>query len=162
MKDNVVERHFRIELWNALRKEASIGDDACYRVINRAWDSLSSRLSPQPTGDVAERAEHLCARLRELECDILDDEVGRQYCGHVAPALAQLEAALSAESTEPTREMIVQSEARRLCNDVLGVFLTFEDGLREVIGNTNFTVIHDEAKRVEAALEAARTKGGEE
>lgn len=37
----------------------------------------------------------LCARLRELENDLADDEVARQFHGHIIPALARLEAAIA-------------------------------------------------------------------
>jgi hypothetical protein len=40
-------------------------------------------------------AEFLCARLRELESLILDDEVGREYYGHCSPARARLESVLA-------------------------------------------------------------------
>jgi hypothetical protein len=41
-------------------------------------------------------AEFLCARIRELEGEMRDDdELSRQYFGHVLPALARMESALA-------------------------------------------------------------------
>ena len=41
--------------------------------------------------ELYQEVEFLCARLRELETMILDDEVGNEYYGHVAPSRARLE-----------------------------------------------------------------------
>ena len=43
----------------------------------------------------------LCERLREMERDLLDDEVGRQFNGHVLPALARLESSLAMLAADP-------------------------------------------------------------
>ena len=42
--------------------------------------------------ELLDEAEFLCARLRELECSIFDDEVGTEYYGHAAPSRSRLEA----------------------------------------------------------------------
>jgi hypothetical protein len=57
----------------------------------------------------------------------------------------------------PDREIV--TEARRIASDVLGCFTYAEDALREAIGNTNYTVILDEAKRLDAALSQQQSEG---
>ncbi len=76
---------------------------------------LYNRITPQPLfpipkeaeagvgADAMQEARFLVERLKELECEILDDEVGRQYYGHVAPSRARLEAALNNPLTEEER-----------------------------------------------------------
>lgn len=54
--------------------------------------------------ELYEEAEFLCARLIDLESDILDDEVGRQYYGHVAPSRARLQSILAKARGEPTHD----------------------------------------------------------
>ena len=44
---------------------------------------------------LAQEAAFLCSRLREFENELLDDEVARQFFGHVSPPLARLEALLA-------------------------------------------------------------------
>lgn len=44
---------------------------------------------------LSEAAEFLCQRLEEFERELEDDEVGRQYYGHVHPAFSRLVSALS-------------------------------------------------------------------
>jgi hypothetical protein len=46
--------------------------------------------APELYGDSA----FLCARLREFESELLDDDVAAQFYGHVIPAIARLEDAL--------------------------------------------------------------------
>lgn len=41
--------------------------------------------------DIAKEATFLIDRLKEFECGVLDDDVGREYYGHVAPAVRRLE-----------------------------------------------------------------------
>lgn len=62
---------------------------------------LLAQSEPLIQGDVIREAQFLCDRLSELECGILDDEVGREYYGHVAPSRARLSAALAAMQSDP-------------------------------------------------------------
>lgn len=44
---------------------------------------------------VIDAAEFLCVRLEEFERNLEDDEVGRDYYGHVHPAFSRLLASIS-------------------------------------------------------------------
>lgn len=50
--------------------------------------------------DMKERGEFLLDRLTELEATLKDDEVARQFHGHVAPAIARFRFALSKATGE--------------------------------------------------------------
>jgi hypothetical protein len=51
--------------------------------------------------EVLDEAAFLCARLRDLEGSLLDDDAGSDFNGHVAPSLARLEGLLAAV-TQPS------------------------------------------------------------
>ena len=49
--------------------------------------------------DLIAAADFLCCRVRELEGELSDDDLARQYFGHVLPAVARMEAALKGEKS---------------------------------------------------------------
>jgi hypothetical protein len=60
------------------------------------------------------------------------------------------------EATERERERCAQiiNVARRLCSDVRGCFVNYEEGIRLAMGNTNYSVIAKFAEELDAALHA--------
>jgi hypothetical protein len=76
-------------------------EDKDTEIVERRWNT---RPSPQPTGDVVERVA------REIESFMLG-RVGLPVCRNAAKAVL---AALSAGSSEPTREMILEQAWREL------------------------------------------------
>lgn len=44
--------------------------------------------------ELKSEGKFLLARLEEFERDLLDDDIGREFAGHVAPAIARLRAAV--------------------------------------------------------------------
>jgi hypothetical protein len=54
--------------------------------------------------DVLATGQFLIDRLENYECDIAEDDHIRQYCGHVAPALARFKAAVSAAPPDGVTE----------------------------------------------------------
>lgn len=52
---------------------------------------MTDKQGQDTAGDrIAEAAEFLCKRLEEFERELEDDDVGREYYGHVHPAFARL------------------------------------------------------------------------
>lgn len=59
-----------------------------------ATQSANARLIAEAP-ELKSDGQFLLDRLDEFERDLLDDEVGRQYAGHVAPAVTRFRAAIA-------------------------------------------------------------------
>ena len=69
--------------------------DALTRIEAQSATIARLNAEVERTGDVEYAAEFLCARVRELEGDMVDGPVADQFYGHVLTALARMDAALA-------------------------------------------------------------------
>jgi len=76
--------------------------DHALRLLRQAQEAAISTPPVQEPAAVVEEAAFLADRLDEFERVLLDDEVAREFHGHVAPALARFRQAL--QQQEPRND----------------------------------------------------------
>ncbi len=91
--ENVAERNRQIEQFRQI-----------VEAHNAALSPIQSEPIASPVGELLEEAAFLCARLRDLEGSLLDDDAGRDFNGHVSPSLARLEALLANQASSQSIE----------------------------------------------------------
>jgi hypothetical protein len=76
-----------------------------------------------------DEAKFLIARLREFESSLPEGEAVRQYVGHVAPAIARLEAALR-EGAAVENWLAAEAEVEHLRSNILALLENDKDVVR--------------------------------